>query len=49
METPTQPLANKMVTQTPGDELTVNSSLWAIGGFIFFTAVIFILVIYGPF
>ncbi|HEX9389041.1 MAG TPA: hypothetical protein VF918_22140 [Anaerolineales bacterium] len=49
METPTHPLQAKIVTQTPGDEPTLSTALWAIGGFIFFAIVIFALVIYGPF
>jgi hypothetical protein len=49
METPTHPLAAKMATQTPDDEPTPRTALWAIGGFIFFTAIFVILVIYGPF
>jgi hypothetical protein len=49
METPTHPLAAKIVTQTPGDEPAPRTALWAIGGFIFFAAIFFILVIYGSF
>jgi hypothetical protein len=49
METPTQPLAAKMETQTPGDELPPSIALWAIGGFILFAVIFFILVIYGHF
>jgi hypothetical protein len=49
METPTHPLAAKMATQTPGDDLSPTTSLWAISGFIFFAVIFFILVIYGPF
>jgi hypothetical protein len=49
VETPTHPLATKMATQAPGDEPAPRTALWAIGGFIFFAAIFFILVIYGPF
>jgi hypothetical protein len=48
METPTQPLAAKIGAQTPGDEPTLGTALWAIAGFILFAAIIFFLVIYGP-
>jgi hypothetical protein len=48
METPTHPLATKIVTQTPGDEPTLSTALWAMGGFILFTVIIFMLVIYSP-
>jgi hypothetical protein len=48
METPTHPLATKMVNQTAGDEPTPRTAFWTIVGFILFTAIIFILVIYGP-
>jgi len=49
METPTHPLNSKMPTQTPGDELTPGTALWAIGGFILFASIIFLLVIYVHF
>jgi hypothetical protein len=48
METPTHPLNVNIVTPTPGDELPASTALWALGGFLLFTAVIFILVIYSP-
>ena len=48
METPTHPFQSNIVTQTPGDEPTFGTALWAIAGFIIFAAVIFALVIYAP-
>jgi hypothetical protein len=48
METPTHPLGTKIVNQAPGDEPTPSTALWTVVGFILFTAIIFILVIYGP-
>jgi hypothetical protein len=48
MKTPTHPLQSKIVTQTPGDEPNFSTAIWAIGGFIIFAAVIFLLVIYSP-
>jgi len=47
METPTHPLPAKTAIQTPGDDLTLSTALWAIGGFILFAAVIFAIVLYG--
>jgi hypothetical protein len=45
METPTHPLASKIVTQIPGDEPSLGAALSAIAGFIVFAAVIFAIVI----
>ena len=49
METPTHPPEAKTDIQTPGDELTFSTALWAIGGLILFAALIFTLITYGPF
>ena len=48
METPTHPLQAKTVLQTAGDEPTLSTALWVLGGFIVFAAIIFFLVIYSP-
>jgi hypothetical protein len=38
-----------MGNPTPGDEPNLSTAIWAIGGFILFSAIIFILVVYVHF